>query len=165
VPPELQRQLSDMTNCAKLARAVKRTTLMKPQHAAEGAALVFLAEATFAVVHRISGGEYGRFTHVHNVVIDIGLAAIWLGAAAAVMVRRGFPIFFLAMVGAAVSLIHGLMFSVASPGTGVGIPFMVACVVIAFLLKRSVPAWDTTTAAPVEAAHAPRWRFLRPRHA
>jgi hypothetical protein len=141
-----------------------KTVALKPQHAADIAALVFLAEAAFAVIHRLSGGEYWGFTHLHNVVIDLGLAAIWLSAAAAVTIRHSFPVFFVAIVGGAVSLIHGLMFSVASRGTGFGVPFIVAAVLLGFLLTHSVPAWDTTTAAPAEAHRRRRWHFW-PRHA
>jgi hypothetical protein len=137
---------------------------MKPQHAADVAALVFLAEAAFALIHRLSGFEYWGFTHLHNVVIDLGLAAIWLASAAAVTIRRSFPLFFVAMVGAAVSLIHGLMFSIAARGTGFGVPFLAAAVLLGYLLKHSVPAWDTEIAAPAEAPRR-RWWPLRPRHA
>jgi hypothetical protein len=138
---------------------------MRPQRAAEVAALVFLAQAAFAVIHRLSGGEYRGFTHEHNVVIDLGLAAIWLSSVVAVTIRRSFPLFFVAMVGAAVSLIHGLMFSVASHGKGFGVPFLVASVLLGYLLKHSVPAWDAPTAVPAEAPRVRSWRLFRPRHA
>jgi hypothetical protein len=138
---------------------------MRPQLASTAAALVFVALAAFAIVHRAVGGNYWGVTPAGNVVVDVMLAVVWLAAAAAAVLRRGFPLYFLAMSGAAVALIHGLMFSVVSRGTGAGVPFLVAAVAITLLLTRSRSAWDTDVTAHAEAPRPTRWRPLWPRHA
>jgi hypothetical protein len=116
---------------------------MKPQHYAEVGALIFAAEATFAVVHRLTGGEYAGFVHLHNVIVDVGLATIWLIAATAMMVRRTFPLLFAVVLGAFASLVHGVQFSIASPGMWFGFPFMLAAGVLMAMLRKSMPAWKT----------------------
>ena len=133
---------------------------MKSEHYAEIAAVVFAAEGAFAVIHRVTGGEYPHFEHVHNVAIDIALAAVWFAAAVAMLFRKSFPVLFLAGTAIAVSLMHGLMMSVAFPGTAYGVPFMAAMVVLAMLLKRSLPAWDTARSGERAArVGSPRLRF------
>jgi hypothetical protein len=108
------------------------------------AAFLFAAQAAFAIVHRAAGGEYSGFTHVHSVVIDVGLAVIWGGAAVACAVHRSWPAFVWMLVGSAVSLIHGFMFSIATGDHGpygVGIPFLVAAGVELFLWAHAGPAF------------------------
>ncbi|MCL2447445.1 MAG: hypothetical protein FWD17_00705 [Polyangiaceae bacterium] len=138
---------------------------MKPRQVAEGAALVFLAQAVFAVVHLASGSKYWGVTHVFSLLIDVKLALIWLASAAAMMIRRSFPLFFVSMAGAAASLMFGLFFSILERGRGYGVPFLLAGVLLAFLLKRSVPAWDAPASAPAETRYRGWPWHWRPRQA
>jgi hypothetical protein len=134
---------------------------MKPKHYAWIAAAVLAAEAVFAVVHRAGGWDYRGFTRAHDVVLDPGLAVVWAAAASAALVRWSFPAFFVAMLGAAASLAHGIMFSVSSPHTGAGLPFLAAAVVTAVALKRSLPAWRGRDKPLKHEARPPEWRELR----
>jgi hypothetical protein len=118
---------------------------MKPTHYGQIAAVIFAAEAAFAVTHRIVGGEYGRFTHTFNVSVDLVLAAIWLTAAVAVTVRRTFAAFLAVLIGGLATHIHGILFSVASPGTGAGVPFLLASCILPLLAVRSAPAWSAAS--------------------
>jgi hypothetical protein len=117
---------------------------MTPRTSALVAAPLFAAEAAFAIVHRALGGEYLGFTHGHNVVIDLGLAVVWGGAAVACALHRSWPAFMWMLVGSAVSLIHGVMFCVASGPHGpygLGIPFLVASGVQLFLWAHAGAAF------------------------
>lgn len=102
--------------------------------------MVFAAEGVFAVVHRLMGGEYAGFTHVYNVIADIGLASIWLASATALLIHRSFPAFFLVILGIVASFTHGLLFSISS-AEGLGVPFLGAAVLLLYLVIKSVPAW------------------------
>jgi hypothetical protein len=127
---------------------------VKPQHYAEVASLILAAEATFAITHRLMGGEYRGYVHEFNVVIDVGLAALWLAAATAAMLHRSSSrAFVLVALATLVSFLHGMMFSIAS-ARGLGLPFVVAAVVLVVALKRSLPAWHLD-AVPVAPGHAP----------
>jgi hypothetical protein len=137
---------------------------MKPRHYAQAAALVFLAGAVFAIVHRATGSEYRHFVHWQNVVVDVALAVIWLAGAVACLVRRPMAAFFAVLVAALVTHLHGWMFSVSAPGTGYGVPFLLASVLVPYLLARSAPAWREVPAAG-EERHGIHWMLHRPRHA
>jgi hypothetical protein len=65
---------------------------------------------------------------------------------------------------ALVTHIHGIMFSVAAPGKGYGVPFLVASVVLPLLLALSAPAWRVRS-APSNVEHRQRDALLRTRHA
>jgi hypothetical protein len=136
---------------------------MRPRRYAQLAAVIFLAQAMFAVVHRISGGEYGHFIHVQNVLVDLSLAVLWLGGAAGCLVRRSMVAFFAVLLAALASYMHGIMFSVAAPGTGYGVPFLVASALLPLLVALSSPAWKVRP-EPTEVPRA-HGAGLRPRHA
>lgn len=138
---------------------------MKPAHHAEVAAIVFLGGVAFAVTHLVSGAHYGHFVHLHNVIIDVGLATIWSAAALASLVRRTFASFLAVVAGTAVAHIHGFLFSVAAPGTGAGVPFLIASsVLLPLLFTWSAPAWRTAAAAP-ERRRVSAHSLSRPSHA
>jgi hypothetical protein len=105
-----------------------------PRHAALLGALVFALGAVFAIVHRSLGLEYPHFTHLHDVVVDAGLAVFWLAAAFALLARPGS----LSRTGAVIvgvgiflMFLHGVMFSVSKPRAGIAfllaVPFLVWC--------------------------------------
>jgi hypothetical protein len=137
---------------------------MKPAHDAELAAVLFAAGASFAIIHLALGAHYEHSVHLYNVALDAGLAVTWSCAAAGTLVRRTFASVLAAIVGAATAFLQGLLFSVAAPGTGDGVPFLVASAVIALLLVLSAPAWRVLSkkaaAKPSRGASLPR-----PRHA
>jgi hypothetical protein len=139
---------------------------MKPKHYAEIAAALFAAGAAFALIHRLSGGEYRHFVHTHNVIIDIGLFAIWTAGAVGALTRRSIGAFFAVIVAALVTHIHGLMFSVSWPGKGYGVPFLLASAVLPILLILSAPSWQKSAAREAEAEPeaARRTPLWRPRH-
>jgi len=138
---------------------------MKPHHYAEIAALVLGAEASFAVIHRVMGGEYAGYSHAYSVFVDVGLAALWLSGAAAAVVRRTAPAFFVVVLGVMASLTYGLMFLVASPGTGAGLPFLVAAAVIAVMLNLSKSAWRMGPTERADGTLAAGLRLPLPSHA
>ena len=113
---------------------------MKPRHYAEIASLIFAGEATFAIVHRLMGAEYAGYVHGFNVATDVGLAVLWLAAATAAMLHRGSPAFVLVAFAALTSFTHGMIFTIAS-ARGLGLPLVVAAVVLVPVLARSLPAW------------------------
>jgi hypothetical protein len=113
---------------------------LKPRHYAEIAALIFAAQGAFAIIHRLRGAEYAGYVHDFNVVTDVGLAVLWLAAATAAMLHRGSRAFDLTCFATLTSLVFGTMFSIAS-ARGLGLPFMVAAVVLVVALRRSLPAW------------------------
>jgi hypothetical protein len=149
---------------------------MSPIGYARTAGVLFAAEAVFPIVHRLTGSEYLGFTHLHNVVIDTGLAVVWITAAVVAFVRRpsNGPAFLLA--GASVSLMHEIMFSVAtcdSGPIGAGIPFLVVGGVQLYLIAHTFPAFaeraERHEAAEPQEVEAPTgWRlgrlWLRPKH-
>jgi hypothetical protein len=149
---------------------------MSPIGYARTAAGTFAAEAIFPIVHRLTGSAYNGFSHVHDVVIDTGLAVVWITAALVGFLRRpsNGPAFLLA--GASVSLIHGFMFSVATCDRGpigAGIPFLAAGAAQLYLIAHAFPAFAQRAerrevAAPREAEAPPQWHlgrlWLRPRH-
>jgi hypothetical protein len=139
---------------------------MKPRRYAEIATVILLAQAAFAIVHRITGSEYGHFAHLQNVVVDVGLAVIWLAGALACAIRGSSMAAFLAvLVALAVTHIHGVMFSVAAPGKGYGVPFLVTSALLPLLLALSAPAWKRASTA-AEGRSRSMWPALhRPRHA
>jgi hypothetical protein len=144
---------------------------MKPATYAKLAALLFAAQAIFAVVHRLVGGEYRGFTHVHNVVIDILLAVIWTAATVTALMRRPPKAGVLLVLGAIASLMHGLMFNLTSADEGprgAGIPFLLAAIVESLFIVRAAPAFQVVGRETPEARREePRHRHffpLRPRH-
>jgi hypothetical protein len=141
--------------------------LVKPARHAQLIALLFAAEAAFAIVHRAVGGEYRGFTHTHNVVIDVSLAVVWIGSALAALLHRGWPALFLTLVGASVSIVHGFMLSVALTDRGpygVGVPFLLAAAVQLYLIVHAAPAFLEERAARAPARRVrPAW-LLRLRH-
>jgi hypothetical protein len=138
---------------------------MRPARYAYVAGVLFAAEAAFAIVHRLAGGRYPGFTHTHDVVIDLGLAVIWSAAAVACLIHRSWPAFVVAFVGSAVSVIHGVMFSVALTHRGpygVGIPFLIAATVQFYCAVHDAPAF-LEGEQPSTAEPRRRFAFLRPR--
>ncbi len=130
---------------------------MSPSTSARVASVLFAAQATFAIVHPATGGEYRGCTHVHNVVVDLGLAAIWLAATFAGLVQRSGLALAVMCVGAMASLIHGINFSVilSSVGPyGVGIPFVLAAMAETYLIVQAAPAFRHVAAEPREPAPA-----------
>ncbi len=137
---------------------------MKPTHYGQIAAVIFAAEGAFAVTHLIVGGKYDHFPHLLNVIVDVGLAAIWLAAAVAVTIRHTLAAFLAVVVGGVATHLHGILFSTVSPGTGVGVPFLLASCILPVLAVRSAPAW-TAAAREAEGRHAPPASLPRSSHA
>lgn len=140
---------------------------MRPVRYAYVAGVLFAAEAAFAIVHRLAGGRYAGFSHIHDVVIDLGLAVIWSAAALACLIHRSWPAFVIAFVGSAVSVIHGVLFSIATTDHGpfgVGIPFLVAAAVQFYCAVHDAPAF-LAAEEPSTAEPRRRFAFLRPRQA
>jgi hypothetical protein len=137
---------------------------MKPAHDAELVAALFAAGAFFAIIHLALGAPYEHSVHLYNVALDAGLAATWLCAAAGALVRRTFASLLAVIVGTATAFLHGLLFSVAAPGTGDGVPFLVASAVIPLLLVRSAPAWRVLS-RPAAPEPSRRASTSRPSHA
>ncbi|MGH7297465.1 MAG: hypothetical protein ACRELB_21190 [Polyangiaceae bacterium] len=135
---------------------------MKPRHYADVAAAVLVIEAAFAVTHCLTGGQYGGCTRSYSIVMDVGFAAVWLAAAVATVVRRSFPALFLATAGAGASLMMAFLFSVAAPGTGAGLPFLLATGVVAAALVLALPGWHA--AETPHHPHAARHWFSWARH-
>jgi hypothetical protein len=131
------------------------------------AAVLFAAEAVFAIVHLALGAHYPHFTHVHNVVIDALLAALWSTAAVASLTPLTWPAPFLMLCGAAVSAVHGFMYTLGTNDhgpTGVGLPFFAAAAVQFFCTFQAAPPLSPVVPAP--ASPPRRWlaRALRLRH-
>jgi hypothetical protein len=130
---------------------------MSPAGYARTAAGLFAAEAVFPIVHRLTGSEYNGFTHVHNVTIDFGLTVIWLSAAVIGFLlkpRNGLAIL---LAGASVSLIHGVLFSIASSDkgpVGAGVPFLVVGGLQLFLIAHAFPAFTEEARAARDEARA-----------
>jgi hypothetical protein len=123
---------------------------MTPSSYARAAAVLFAVEAIFPIAHRLAGAEYRGLTHTFTVVVDVGIAIVWIAAAIAGFLQRssfGLSVMF---VGAAVSLIHGFNFSVATSSVGpygVGIPFVLVAAVQTYLTVLGAPAFRPTAIA------------------
>lgn len=137
---------------------------MEAKRYAEVAAALFLAQAAFAIVHRISGAEYRHFVHLQNVIIDVGLATIWIAGAIACFTRRSKAAFLAVIAAVLVTFMHGIMFSLAAPGKGYGVPFLVSSALLSLLLARSARAWSSA-ATPSAARQEIHAALPRPRHA
>ncbi len=145
---------------------------MAPSAYARVAAGLFAAEAIFPIAHRLAGGDYRGFAHVHNVFIDTGLAVIWITAAVACLTRRSGLALVAVCVGGITSFIHGLMFSVATSSVGpygVGLPFLFAGVAQAYLTVQAIPAFRHASESREEREEREERRdgapVLAPRHA
>jgi hypothetical protein len=128
-------------------------------------ALTFAAEATFAVVHLATGARYFGFTHLHNVVIDVSLATIWTASALAALFHRSWAGFFTILVGASVSIVHGVMYSIALTQRGpfgVTVPFLLGAAVQFYLAVHAAPVFLQPPVPRAEAAPAPAWGRRRP---
>jgi hypothetical protein len=120
---------------------------MQPRSYATVASVILLAEGTFAAVHRLLGGEYGQFAHIHNIIIDVAIMVIWFAAGFSAMFPGPSGTIYLVMLGIAVSVIHGVLFCL-STGTAYGLPFLVAAAVLVWVLVRSAPAWRNPADTP-----------------
>jgi hypothetical protein len=134
------------------------------------AAVLFAAQAIFALVHLAMGGVYPSFTHVYSVVTDFVLAISWATAAVASLAPQNWPAPFLMMCGAAVSVMWGFVYTVATNDhepSFVGVPFWAAAAVAFFCIYRAVP--PLTPAEPKPAPSRRPWRAMawvqRLRHA
>lgn len=117
---------------------------MSPLGHARAAAGLFAVEAIFPVAHRLTGGAYRGFSHAHDVVIDTGLTFVWLTAAVVGFIGRprNGPAFLLG--GAAVSIIHGFMFNLATCDVGprgAGLPFLLAAALQSYFIAHAFPAF------------------------
>ncbi len=135
---------------------------MKPRNYAVIAGVVLAAEAAFAVAHRLTRGEYGGFAPSFAVGWDAMLATIFIVGAVGAVAHRTFPAMFMVVLGALASLTHGCLFSVASPGTYAGVPFLLGAPVIIYALVKSLPSW---TSIPAVDNTAVRRIGLEPRSA
>lgn len=106
------------------------------------ASATFAVEAVFPIAHRLTGARYHGFTHVYDVVIDVGLTTIWLVAAVVALFRRPVAGLAILLAGAATSIIHGLLFTIASTARSpsiVGLPFLGAALVQFFCAALAFP--------------------------
>jgi hypothetical protein len=135
---------------------------MSPIGYARTAAVMFAAEAVFPIAHRLTGSAYNGFTHVHDVVIDTCLTIVWLSAALVGFLGRPSNGLAVLLWGACVSVMHGVMFSIATSDkgpVGAGVPFLVAGTVQLYLIAHAFPAF-AEGAAPREAREAEPRRWL-----
>ncbi|MFO0664004.1 MAG: hypothetical protein U0174_08635 [Polyangiaceae bacterium] len=123
---------------------------MKPHHYTLIAAFILATEGAFSIVRLLTRMEYPTIAPVAGAVVDIGLASLWVTGAVAALVHRTLFAFFVVMAGAFMSLVHAAMFSIVSPSTGAGVPFLVGALAVAFCLKRSVKGWDIEAPATYE---------------
>jgi hypothetical protein len=119
---------------------------------------LFAAQAAFAVLHRLFGTDYVRFTHAYNVAGELALACIWTAAAIAALVGRGGPAFIAVCLGAGASLTHGLMIlagTTSSMGTAhwLGVLFLLAAAIEAVLIVGAVPAFHHAAAGTPPSLH------------
>jgi hypothetical protein len=131
---------------------------MSPSAYARVASGLFAAEAIFPIAHRFAGADYRGFAHVHNVVVDSGLAIVWITAAVAGLTRRSGLALAAMCIGALLSLVHGLMFSVATSSVGpygVGLPFLFAAIAQTYLIVQAAPAFRHAPEEPREPSPAP----------
>jgi hypothetical protein len=126
----------------------------------------------FAIIH-LATGRYRGFTRAHDVVIGTFLATIWMASALIATVQRPRQGFFVMLAGVGATLVHGVMFSVATTGRtsgphGAGIPFLVGGLLQAYLVVHAAPAFfaPEEVRPAAEAAPAGRrfWSPLRARH-
>jgi hypothetical protein len=136
---------------------------MTPRRYGDLAVVVLAAGAAYAVVHRLVGGSFWRFTPGFNVAFDVIVAVLCIAAAVAASLRRSFFGLFVAMNGAATLLMVGFVLSVVAYGTGLGVPFMAAGVLAGIALKRATPAWDAATDEAHEAHEPSHWPGRRHR--
>ncbi len=144
---------------------------MRPKHYARVAAVLFAAEAVFAVVHLALGAHYGHFTRGHNVTIDVLLFLAWSAAAVASLTPKTWPAPAVMMWGAAVSAIHFFNYTIATNDVGpmgVGLPFLAAAGVQFFCIFHAAPPLELTPVVPEpapEPRRLPAWALrLRPTH-
>jgi hypothetical protein len=116
---------------------------MKPEHCAHVGAIILVAEAAFAVTQLATGGFYHSFIRPYGHVLDAALAVIWLAGAASLWFGHFAGAGFLSELAALVSLIHGLFFALAAPRTALGLPFIVAGVVVAACAQVSRRRWGS----------------------
>jgi hypothetical protein len=133
------------------------------------AAVLFAAEAVFAVVHLALGAHYPHFTHAHNVVIDVLLALAWSAGAVASLTPLTWPAPFLMMWGAAVSAVNGFMLTLATNDygpMGAGLPFFALAAVQFYCTFHAAPPLTRVAPEPTtEPRRRPAWLLrLRPTH-
>jgi hypothetical protein len=155
---------------------------MRPVTYARIAGLLFVPQLAFAVVHRAAGLAYPRFTHGHDVAVDIGLMVLWGAATLAGLIgrtpegsgrgetigrtpegsgrgetiRRPWQGFFALFAGALASIVHGVMFTIAETPAGVhgaGVPFLAAAAVELYCIVHAAPAFFAEPAAGSGAGH------------
>jgi hypothetical protein len=115
---------------------------MSPKRYAQAAAVLFAAEAVFAILHLALGGRYPTFTHASSIVIDVVLALVWIAAAVASLTPQTWPAPFLMMFGASVSAMHGFVYTVSTNDSGplgVGLPFLAAAAVQFYCTFKAAP--------------------------
>jgi hypothetical protein len=154
-----------------LERVVHCDCAVKPATFGRLAAGSFAAEALFPIIHRAVGGRYFGFSHVHDVAVDLGLAVTWIASAVAGFVQRPPNAFFVMLSGTAVTLIHFVMFSVATGDHGpygVSLPWLALFPLQAYFVVRSAPAFFERAAEPAaeperarEEEATSRWPSLR----
>jgi hypothetical protein len=103
------------------------------------------------------------------VIVDTGLAAIWLAATLVGVLHRPPRGWFVLIAGTGLSVIHGIMYSIATSVNGphgAGIPFLAAAIVEGYFVANAAPAFRSAQAQREhEAAMEPRPRWWpRPRH-
>ena len=118
-------------------------------------------------MHLGLGAYYARFTHAHNVVIDVLLALTWSVAAVASLTPLTWPAPALMMWGAAVSAVNGFMLTLATNDVGpmgVGIPFFALAAVQFFCTFHAAPPLTPVVEEPESPPRRmPAW-VLRLRH-
>jgi hypothetical protein len=118
---------------------------MKPITSARLMVPLFAAAAVFAIQRRVSGAEYQRLTHDYNVAGDWALACVWAAAAIAALAHRRGVGLVVVCVGAAATLMHGLMVLVDTSSSAgshwMGIPFVLAGAIEVVLTARAAPAF------------------------
>lgn len=123
-------------------------------------ALIFFAEATYAVAHLATGSRYPGFVYdPHDITIDILLTLIWTGAGVAMLGRRLWMAS-LAFAGWAASVLHGVLYSVTIPLAGV--PFLLAGVVTGVCIFKSFRPLVRTPGPPRAPDREPRPRERPP---
>jgi hypothetical protein len=126
---------------------------MKPETSARIGAVILAAEAGFAVTQFAVGGFYHAFLRPYGHAVDAALAVIWLAGALSLWFRRFTGAGFVAELAALVSLIHGLFFALAVPRTALGLPFIVAGVLVAVCAQISRGSWATLPDHPRYVRH------------
>jgi hypothetical protein len=128
--------------------------VVKPFTFGRLAAATFAAEALFPIIHRAVGARYHGFTHIHDVVVDFGLAAVWLASALAGALGRPPRAFFVMLAGASLSFIHFIMFSISLSNhgpRGASLPWLVLFPIQMYLVVRSAPMFFEQ---PATSTHA-----------